>query len=1491
MTEAVAVAQRHSRELIPEGANLALILAAEEAIARMPDDDVVEMQERLAAEPGDGFLYLWLGLAARERQQWKAALDAFGHAINRGCSHWRVGWYIAQAAHGAGQHQLVDQACAAVLKANPLFWRARELARYARGHYARIGEYLAQFFAHQLPLRKAMVELSAGQGFFHHVTGAMGWNPGEAASSATSQVDLVTISDSATALATLQGTDLAGLAPQAIAVVYGSQRAAVLAHLARQQYSPLADEHGILVAAKFRPLALPGQDQPATRNFTGLSGKPSYNEIEEDFQQNLAYWLGRPADTVQRIVIVGACYGLEVKTFLTRYPRAEIHVFEPSQRHYPRLQAAYAKEPRVHCHRLAVSDRCGSATFHEGSLQGTGSLLPVCDKDDPNAWVPFEAQEKFEVQLTTLDAYEPLRDAPIDLLWCDVQGAELQVLRGGSQTLARCHAIFLEVATNRITYQSQCRFAELDRCAHEAGFHLAAIGLCPSGNGTGNAAWLRVPVRTVAPTTPLAAVPTEELRPVAGDELKAALSKLHPHLLGLGYLPLDREIRLGVVDPLELLTPDRFDLAIKFIYARHRELGVESAWARELYHAHIKAFSGGTCREGDGSKVNIDDYFQAFDRLLDEVRDQGFDRERSLVPVARGNALIDGAHRATACLLHRRPVAVLAFDRTDDRFGFEYFRKQGLDEKHADAAALQYCRLRPDTFVVTVFPSAEGREDEVRALLNHHGRLVYAKRVQLNRRGARNLICELYAGEPWLGDLRNGFAGANGKMEPCFRKDGAVRVYILQAAALDQVRALKVAIRDLFGIGNHSVHINDTHAQTLQLAQLFLNANSIHFLNHAELKFFARFARHLERYRQWLATSGADAENFCIDGSSVMAAYGLRDAQDLDVLHCGPADFGPVMPEVNSHNPDAHHHTTTRDDIIFNPDNHFYAFGLKFASLDVVRRLKAKRNEGKDRKDVALIDACLGIASTSSTAPLAAAPAGPARIIALIPARNESARLPFCLRALKPYVDAVVYLDDCSDDDSVKVVESLASECRVGRIIRKTVWHRDEPGDRNALLAAGRELGGTHFLVLDADEAFTANCAHNDYLRRLVLSLRPGETLTLSWIQLWRSLGEYRFDQSQWTYASKAFAFCDDGQATYQSGFIHTQRVPSGLTGRNIPVVNYVHGVLHFQFVNWPNLQIKQSWYRCMERIRQPQRSAMEINKQYAPSEDESGLQLRAVPSDWLEGYAGLDAGVFGAPDERRVREVLAWFREHGAAHFADLDIWRVDWAAHCPDATLATAITEARRNAPVVAKAFPIPPAARRHMAAAGEHLNRRDLAACRQSVECALAEAPGHPEILAALGNMELVAKDFTAARRHFEASLAANAQQPKVWSQLAAAQLHLKNRAGFLQAVQKSLALDAKCAPALRQMADYQMERGQAGPAAGAYRQLAQLEPRNAIVRVLLGQALAATGETDEAIQCYQQALALDPSLAAARRALDASKRPAPGRKAAPAAACAS
>jgi len=283
------------------------------------------------------------------------------------------------------------------------------------------------------------------------------------------------------------------------------------------------------------------------------------------------------------------------------------------------------------------------------------------------------------------------------------------------------------------------------------------------------------------------------------------------------------------------------------------------------------------------------------------------------------------------------------------------------------------------------------------------------------------------------------------------------------------------------------------------------------------------------------------------------------------------------------------------------------------------------------------------------------------KIVGLVPARNEEPFIEQCLRALAPYTDAIVYLDDASTDNTLAIVESLSEELNIEKIIAKPEWYRDEPGDRNKLLQAGREIGGTHFIVIDADEMLTANFLQNNTLRKAILNLKPGEKIFLNWIQLWRSLDHYRHDKSKWTNNYKDFIFCDDGKCSYSSDFIHTARTPY-TQGTIYTFTGYKYGMLHFQFVNWRNLLIKQAWYRCLEKIRQPKKSVKAINDLYAPSKDEKDLGTKPAPTYWFDGYDFFNRTICERPEGWREKQILGWFKEYGRIYFIGLDIWDINW-------------------------------------------------------------------------------------------------------------------------------------------------------------------------------------------------------------------------------------
>jgi FkbM family methyltransferase len=1345
MTPDVQEAMKISFTSEPISANLSSIFSAEEKIGQMPAEEISELRKQISSNSEDGFLRMWHGLVLLALEKHDEAVSEFKLAIQLGCNHWRVLWYLAKAAKEIGNLNLVDQACAAVLSSYPEFWFARELPKHARGYYAQINQdkFIEKFFRDQPPLDKVFVEVGAFDGRHYSnvrrlhecygwtgvciepvqknykklvqsyrntsvmcVQAAVGneeklvdinvstyphlpdwgsdvasllenemdrwtklynakWTKEQVALKRLTTIlnenqvntfDFLSVDAEAYGLEVLKGLDFARFQPQLIVIEYGSKRDEIITFLAKQGYSVCLDNHQDLFLAKINHCTTelnPKENFWITKNFTGITGTPPYEEIQSAVENRIHEYIKKSASEVGCIVIVGGYLGQEIEYFVQNYKNAEIHVFEPSQRYFKPLLERFAKVSQVKCHNCAVADRMGVAIFHEGSLHGIGSLLPLKTNQEDNTWIPENAvpAERYQVNVVNLDSFKPLNGKQIDLLWCDVQGVELKVLQGAKNVLKRCDSLFLEVSMINETYHGQCLLSGLQKYLSQHDFYMAGIGLCHTGNGTGNSLWLRSDSVNKG----------FKRKKLSVEDKKEISQKLNPHLLSI--IPIEKAIETITLKPHQLLSYKRFDLMAKYLYAKHRELSISNPWAVNLYEAHMRVYNG--CCEGDGSEKNsIDDYISSFNEILDSINENGFDDRISLVPIDQNNVIIDGAHRVAACLLFNKDVMCVRFDVEANDYSSYYFRNNtrfvstGLTRKWCDAITHEYCNLNKNTFIATIFPSASGKAEQIKEILQDCGNIYYEKHIQLSQHGPFNLIRQMYAGESWLGNPNNNFAGAYGKAHPCFNNKGLLRVYVLESTEPSELKKAKERIRQLFNIGNHSIHINDSHEETVRLAQIFFNANSIHFLNCARPIFFDKFYQLFQQYKDWLNRYGLDNESFCVDGSAVMAAYGIRAPQDLDYLHHRYDDVSPGNSAINSHNSDAHHHVTSIDNIIFNPENHFYHDGVKFASLNILKKMKKKRGETKDRQDVELIESLSENAAETTLTKTK----NFKKIVGLIAARNEEQIIAQCLRALSVYTDAIVFLDDASTDHTVNIVKSLAAECHIEAIIEKQKWYRDEPGDRNALLQAGRKIGGTHFIVLDADEMFTANCSVNNFLRNKILELQPGEKLALVWIQLWRSVHQYRFDESIWTNNYKGFIFCDDEKCHYESDFIHTGRYPQNLAGKTLATQGYTYGVLHFQFVNWRNLLIKQAWYRCLERIRQPSKSVKEINALYSPSKDETNLIVKPVHGEWFSGYRFFDDTVYDSPDRWREKQVLGWFQEYGKQPFTDLDIWDIDW-------------------------------------------------------------------------------------------------------------------------------------------------------------------------------------------------------------------------------------
>jgi len=226
------------------------------------------------------------------------------------------------------------------------------------------------------------------------------------------------------------------------------------------------------------------------------------------------------------------------------------------------------------------------------------------------------------------------------------------------------------------------------------------------------------------------------------------------------------------------------------------------------------------------------------------------------------------------------------------------------------------------------------------------------------------MMREVYHREKW-GETNDG-EGYSKKAKFCcgkkniFRQYEPIYVFLVEFFDNGADTHTKDNIRKIYNIEKHSVHINNTHEETVRIAKALFNKNSVHFLNNFNGRFFPLFEELLKRYTDWMMRNNeVDPEDYCISAGSVPTAYGIKECKDIDYLHTN-SNRVPGHKLISSHNQyGVGRCHTSIDDIVHNSENHFYRYGVKYSSLSVVKNLKEKRNEPKDAMDIKEINALL----------------------------------------------------------------------------------------------------------------------------------------------------------------------------------------------------------------------------------------------------------------------------------------------------------------------------------------------------------------------------------------------------------------------------------------------------------------------------------------------------------------------------------------------------
>jgi FkbM family methyltransferase len=140
---------------------------------------------------------------------------------------------------------------------------------------------------------------------------------------------------------------------------------------------------------------------------------------------------------------VGANIGLYSLALSAVAPEGRIYAFEPSPSAFSHLQENVRANGigQVETTQVAVSDRVGSVTFHDFSFFSAGSF-----SSDEGSLLSTDSygSSAFQAATTTLDTFVAERGiGRVDVIKIDVEGAELGVLEGAAEVLAKHQPVVL----------------------------------------------------------------------------------------------------------------------------------------------------------------------------------------------------------------------------------------------------------------------------------------------------------------------------------------------------------------------------------------------------------------------------------------------------------------------------------------------------------------------------------------------------------------------------------------------------------------------------------------------------------------------------------------------------------------------------------------------------------------------------------------------------------------------------------------------------------------------------------------------------------------------------------------------------------------------------------------------------------------------------------------------------------------------------------------
>ena len=417
----------------------------------------------------------------------------------------------------------------------------------------------------------------------------------------------------------------------------------------------------------------------------------------------------------------------------------------------------------------------------------------------------------------------------------------------------------------------------------------------------------------------------------------------------------DGTYKVSECDSSELLTWNRLDLGFKLFYLDN--LTNNNSLALEMYKSDIGCQTMGAYKElGNDNKNSFNVYIKEFKKIYNSIKENGFDKNKTILPVTDSMSIINGSHRLASAIHLNKNISYVRLSSANMICDYTNYHKKNIPIEHIENAVNTFLEYSSNSYIAFLWPS--GKKNEKKSI-SKFSEIIYKKELRLTPTGAENLLIELYKHMDWVGKEENGYPGVKKKLIECFPIFQPFTVVVFQSANIDKVREIKKAVREVNGIGFSSIHITDTKQETIDISKLLFNNNGLHFLNYARPYKYVSELNKLKLFKMFLDENNLNYSDTLIDSGLALSLYGLRKCADIDYFVSDSSRIKVLSRDIEEHDSELKYHLVEKKELIFNPKYHFIYNRLKIISFEQLYKMKINRNDKKDNNDCRVMNSLI----------------------------------------------------------------------------------------------------------------------------------------------------------------------------------------------------------------------------------------------------------------------------------------------------------------------------------------------------------------------------------------------------------------------------------------------------------------------------------------------------------------------------------------------------